>query len=57
MKTNKMKTNKTKLLLVRVTPNEKEVMITRCKFYGFSKLSEFIRVMTLKGNLNITKEK
>jgi hypothetical protein len=44
---------KTTSILIKVSPDEKNKMIERAKSCGFSQLSEFIRIMTLNGRMDI----
>jgi len=44
---------KTTSILIKVSPEEKIKMIERAKSCGFSQLSEFIRLMTLNGKIDI----
>lgn len=44
---------KTVSILLNLSPEDKEKMLERAKLYGFSQLSEFIRVMVLTGKLEI----
>lgn len=40
-------------ILIKVSKEEKEQITQRAKENGFASISEFIRIMTLKGKLEI----
>lgn len=49
--------SKEKLINTRITDEEKEVMLKKCKEYGFKTLSEYLRFVGLNAEIKVIGEK